>query len=146
MNSSTSVTEKSNGQNCSVKKSLDLQIDEAQKLVIQELRKMNSDKQAEIDRLNEVALNKSIEFEQVKNALSLLREIAIKQKTQINVLSGFLDQFLSDYEGMFDHEKRPTSIEMAENFYLPAAKYMAEHFGRTKGHRIDSIQEWIDNQ
>jgi hypothetical protein len=132
MNSSTSVTEKSNGQNCSVKKSLDLQIDEAQKLVIQELRKMNADKQAEIDRLNEVALNKSLQFE--------------RMKTQVNVLSGFLDQFLSDYEGMFDHEGRPTSIEMAENFYLPAAKYMADHFGRTKGHRIESIQEWIDKQ
>jgi len=110
---------------------MDETLDEAKKILVEELSKVNQQQREEIDRLNGEALKNSIAFE--------------KLKTQVNVLSGLLHEFLNDYEGAFDADGKPSSIEMAENFYLPAAKYMREHFGRGN-HRIDSMQNWIDEQ
>jgi hypothetical protein len=95
-------------------------------IMMEQMLEQLSEARKEIDRLNAVALEKSVMFE--------------RQRLQLVTSNIHLFKLLDEMEGAFDADKKFTSPEIC-NDYLAAATYCDKTFGR-KNNRIVEAQEW----
>lgn len=88
-----------------------------------------ADQRREIDRLNEVALKKSIEFENMK--------------MKLDTSNMHLFNMLDELEGAFDSDEKFASCEICLQ-YIDAAAYCQKYFER-KHNRVREAEEWYNN-